>query len=260
MPALADPMPDVLMPNVLAPLAGRLPAVPPGMRLYAIGDVHGRLDLLREMERQIEQDAASAPGLRIVQVMLGDYIDRGPDSSGVIEHLMARTSGRELVTLRGNHEVFLLDLEPCDVPNWCRYGGRQTLASYGLDLSDLDEAAVEACVPELIGRVRAILPPDHAAFLASTQLSWRCGDYLFVHAGIRPGVTLAAQDPRDLVWIRREFLDDEVDHGLVVVHGHTPTLEPEIRRNRIGIDTKAYESGRLTCLVLEGCSQRFLTT
>ena len=252
--------PADLKPDALSPLAGRRPAVPPGVRIYAIGDVHGRLDLLREIERQIERDAASAPGLRIVQVMLGDYIDRGPDSRGVIAHLMAERSGHELVTLRGNHEVFLLDLDPQDVPNWCRYGGRETLASYGLDLSDLDEAALAGCVPELIGRVRAVLPPDHAAFLASTRLSWRCGDYLFVHAGIRPGVALAEQDPFDLVWIRRDFLDAEEDHGLVVVHGHTPTAEPEIRCNRIGIDTKAYESGRLTCLVLEGQSQRFLTT
>lgn len=255
MPAPAD-----LMPDILAPLAGRIPTVPPGVRLYAIGDVHGRLDLLHQIERQIERDTAAAPGLRHVQVMLGDYIDRGPESRGVIAHLMARRSGRELVTLRGNHELFMLDLDPVDVPNWCRYGGRQTLASYGLDLSDLDEAAIEASVPDVIGRVRTVLPADHAAFLASTRLSWRCGDYLFVHAGIRPGIALAAQDPRDLVWIRRDFLDHDGDHGLVVVHGHTPTPEPEIRRNRIGIDTKAYESGRLTCLVLEGDTQRFLTT
>jgi len=242
------------------PLAGRLPAVPNGIRLYVIGDVHGRLDLLQEIERRIEADARSAENLRIVQVMLGDYIDRGPDSRGVIAHLIERAGTCELVTLRGNHEVYMLDLLLDQFSRWCRLGGRQTLASYGLDLSASDDATIERFTPDFVERARAVLPEVHVAFLAATQLTWRCGDYLFVHAGIRPGVPLAEQDSHDLIWIRQEFLGNDDDHGFVVVHGHTPTQAPEIRHNRIGIDTKAFESDILTCLVLEGAEQRFLAT
>lgn len=243
-----------------APLAGRMPTVPDGLRIYAIGDVHGRLDLLRQIEAQIEADARSAGAMRIVQVMLGDYVDRGPDSRGVIEHLRVESQGRQIVALRGNHEVYILDMQPQTFPRWCRLGGRETLLSYGLDLSGFDETAVEACAPELIERAREVVPQDHMAFLAATQLTWRCGDYFFVHAGLRPAVPLAAQDPHDLIWIREEFLDDDEDRGLVVVHGHTPTPAPVIKPNRIGIDTRAYASGVLTCLVLEGTQRRFLAT
>lgn len=246
----------------LTPLAGRRPALPDGVRIYAIGDVHGRLDLLRELEALISADAASAGGMRIVQVMLGDYVDRGPESRGVIEHLIARRGQCELLTLRGNHEAYMLDagVEPAVFARWCRFGGRETLLSYGIDLGHLDDAAVEAASAALSRHVRDALPRDHKAFLTETRLHWSCGDYLFVHAGIRPGVPLALQTDEDLIWIRRDFLDSAVDHGCVVVHGHTPTDAPEIRANRIGIDTRAFSSGVLTCLVLQGDSRRFLAT
>lgn len=243
-----------------APLAGRMPTVPDGIRLYVVGDVHGRLDLLHGIERQIEADARSAGDLRIVQVMLGDYIDRGPDSRGVIAHLIERARTHEIVTLRGNHEAYMIEL-PADLfSRWCRFGGRQTLASYGLDLSEVSDAAIEASTLDFVKQARAVVPEEHMRFLAETQMMWRSGDYLFVHAGIRPGVPLAKQDPYDLMWIRHDFLDNDDDLGLVVVHGHTPMPAPVVRPNRIDIDTKAFQSGVLTCLVLEGTQQRFLQT
>lgn len=242
----------------IMPLAGRAPAVPEGTRIYAVGDVHGRLDLLCELEALIDEDARSAAGLRIVQVMLGDYIDRGPESSGVISHLIARARERELVTLRGNHDGFLLDalVQPQALQHWCRVGGLEALASYGLDPAGLGGVALG----EVARRFTAAVPQAHIDFLAGTSLYWRCGDYLFVHAGLRPGIPLARQSAEDMVWIRYEFLDSSEDFGVVVVHGHTPTDMPVIRPNRIGIDTGAWESGVLTCLVLEGTSQRFLAT
>lgn len=243
-------------------LGGRAPRVPDGLRIYAIGDVHGRLDLLLRLEAMIDADARSAGGKRIVQVMLGDYIDRGPDSAGVIARLIQRGRERELITLRGNHEAYLLDARntPSVMVPWCRYGGRQTLASYDFDLGDIDEAGLETRAPELAARFYGAMPPEHAAFYAATGLSWRSGDYLFAHAGIRPGVALESQSEQDLTWIRRDFLDSDADHGVIVVHGHTPGPEPVIRRNRIGIDTKAFASGVLTCLVVEGQRRRFLAT
>lgn len=248
--------------TILPPLAGRRPAIPEGIRVYAIGDVHGRLDLLREVEALIAEDCASAGRRRIVQVMLGDYVDRGPQSRGVIDHLLARDHGRELVALRGNHESYMLDRPdmPANFAHWCRYGGRETLLSYGLDLSAIDDETLETDRVSLSRRALSVLPPDHTAFLAGLGLHWSCGDYLFVHAGIRPGVPLEQQSERDLTWIRHDFLDSPVDFGCVVVHGHTPAEAPEIRDNRIGIDTRAYASGRLTCLVLEGETQRFLAS
>ncbi len=245
-----------------APLGGRAAAVPGGIRIYAVGDVHGRLDLLRQIEALIVDDMRSAPDARVVQVMLGDYVDRGPDSRGVIAHLAAGVAGRERVALRGNHEAYILEAptNPLALVNWCRFGGRQTFASYGVDIAGIDDDAMRTACADAARRFLGALPADHAAFLARTRLRWRCGDYLFVHAGLRPGVALANQAEHDMIWIRGEFLESEADFGCVVVHGHTPGPAPVIRPNRIGIDTRAYESGILTCLVLEGESRRFLAT
>lgn len=244
------------------PLAGRRPAIPEGLRIYAVGDVHGRLDLLREIEAQIDSDAGSATGKRVIQVMLGDYIDRGPDSYGVIAHLIERRRERELVTLRGNHEDYTLGIRhaPDLVLRWCRFGGVETLASYGIDVAEFDEVEEDLACRQIVQRFFATQPADHAAFIAKAPLTWRCGDYLFVHAGIRPGIPLSKQSEQDMLWIRHEFLDSDEDFGFVVVHGHTPTTAPVIRPNRIGIDTRAYETGQLTCLVLEGANRRLLTT
>ena len=244
---------------IFAPLVQRAPRLPDGVRVYAVGDVHGRLDLLTELQALIDADAASAAGARVVQVMLGDYIDRGPASREVVDRLIEQARQRELVTLRGNHEDYVLQLseQPERLAHWWRFGGREGLLSYGLDLVD---PPIPETVAELVPRALAAIPPEHRAFFAATGLSWRCGDYFFAHAGVRPGIPLHRQAEQDLLWIRGGFLEDESDFGAVVVHGHTPGPAPVVRANRICIDTGAYASGVLTCLVLEGADQRLLQT
>ncbi|MFQ5955692.1 MAG: metallophosphoesterase family protein [Kiloniellales bacterium] len=240
------------------PLQGLLMAelryrVPDDSRVYAVGDIHGRLDLLMAVEDLILEDAAKAPERRKVVVYLGDYVDRGPESRGVIEHLReAPLTGFERVYLIGNHESMMLAfLEDLGAgPGWMWNGGDATLMSYGVAAPTAwtDRNQLEAAQD---GLERA-LPQSHREFLAALVLSHREGDYLFVHAGIRPGVALDKQDPNDLVWIREEFLDSSADHGVMVVHGHTIREQPVRRPNRIGIDTGAYFTGRLTCLILAG--------
>ena len=235
--------------------------VPDRCRVYAIGDIHGRLDLLRTLEGLIRDDAAAAPEARKGVVYLGDYVDRGPDSRGVIEHLLAEPlAGFAAVHLIGNHESMMLDFlrDVAMGPGWMWNGGDATLESYGvaapIGWSDRDQ--LEAAR----GGLSAALPPEHRSFLDRLVRSHREGDYLFVHAGIRPGVDLDTQDPNDLIWIREPFLDSTADHGVVVVHGHTITREPELRDNRIGIDTGAYGTGRLTSVVLVGDQARVIQT
>ncbi|MGQ9365929.1 metallophosphoesterase [Azospirillum sp. A39] len=236
-------------------------AVPRGLRVYAVGDVHGRLDLLDRLLQRVEDDAASAPDAVKYLVFLGDYVDRGPDSAGVVERLQAGPPpGFGAVHLKGNHEQALLQfLDDISVgPGWLKFGGRETLASYGVPPPPADAP------PEILGVIqqqfRARLPDTHRRFYAGLRPHLAIGDYLFVHAGIRPGVPLADQGEREFLWIRKGFLDSTEDLGAVVVHGHTIRDKPDVRRNRIGIDTGAYASGRLTCLVLEGTERRFLTT
>lgn len=236
-------------------------SVPAGTVVYAIGDVHGRLDLLQRLEAQIVAHPANSGTDRRLIVCLGDYVDRGDDVYGVIEHLRGEPPASfERICLIGNHEAYLLRfLEDSAVaPAWMANGGRETLWSYGIAPpdrpSDPDEAAeVQAA---LLDR----MPASHIAFLRSLALSHREGDYLFVHAGVRPGVPLEYQDPEDLIWIRDEFLEDQRDFGAVVVHGHSIRREPENFANRIGVDTGAYASGSLTCVVLKGTERRFLST
>jgi len=232
---------------------------PAGSRVYAIGDIHGRADLLAALHRMIRDDAAGRPVSRRVAVYVGDYIDRGPDSRAVIDLLLdAPLAGFESVHLLGNHEAFLLDfLDDAAIgPDWLFNGGAETLASYGVESpwpfgDPLDRMQTE---------FRRRLPARHLTFLRGLRLSHVEGDYLFVHAGVRPGVPLDRQARDDLLWIRDEFLDSGTDLGKVVVHGHSIAHEPEQRANRIGIDTGAYMTGRLTCLVLEGADRRFLAT
>lgn len=223
-------------------------ALPEGLRVYAVGDVHGCDDRLAALHALIARDATARPAAHIVLLHIGDYVDRGPDSAGVIRRVMGAppVPGAEVVNLRGNHEALLLAghgprAAADDAWLWLRNGGRQTLRSYG--------AAEE----------RGVIPAAHLDFLRGLPSSWRAGGYFFAHAGVRPGVTLDAQADDDLLWIREPFLSSQADHGAVVVHGHTPRDTVEVRRNRIGLDTAAVFGGVLTCLVLEADRMGFLS-
>ena len=234
--------------------ASAAPAIPAGSRIYAIGDVHGRLDLLTRLHMLIAADAAKAASGRRVIVYLGDYVDRGPDSRGVIDLLLNQPlAGFEHVHLMGNHEDYLLQfLERAEVgPHWCAYGGFDTLASYGVRAADFEAAR---------RRLAEAIPPAHVAFMRGLKLTHAEGGYMFVHAGVKPGTALAEQRAEDLLWIRNEFLDSADNFGACVVHGHTIVEAPEQRGNRIAIDTGAFFTGRLTALVLEGTEQRFIQT
>lgn len=241
---------------------GRPAAVPSGTRLYAIGDVHGRLDLLRQIEELILEDLAAAPQpVQPFLVLLGDFVDRGFESRQVLDHLLRRPlEGFARVLLLGNHDLWLRDfLAGAPVGEaWLQYGGDATLASYGVGL---DRSLPEA---ERLAAARALLldrvPDDHRRLLDELELAFGFGDYFLCHAGVRPGLPLEEQTAADLLWIREPFLSFPGEFGKVVVHGHTATEAPVVRRNRIGIDTGACWTGRLTCLVLEGTEQRFLTT
>jgi serine/threonine protein phosphatase 1 len=243
-------------------LNNRIPSVPRGHRVYAIGDIHGRADLLAQLHRQIRGDAANAPpGIKRTIIYLGDYVDRGLDSMGVINLLLnAPMDDFETVYLKGNHEDALLRfLEDLSTgPNWFGIGGDATVLSYGIRIPTGLTAAqhLEYVWKELGARI----PQNHLEFLSNLQLMYQTGDYVFVHAGIKPGVPLEQQDPEDLMWIRGEFLDSRQDHGKIVVHGHMPVSQPEIQIHRIGIDTGAFATNVLTCIVLEGVTRRFLST
>lgn len=232
---------------------------PEGSRVYAIGDIHGRADLLHDLQAMILDDATGVEGRKVV-VYLGDYIDRGRDSRGVVESLVeAPLPGFEVIHLMGNHDAWMiecLDGDGLDVA-WLLNGGTATLTSYGVSL----DAGLAFEELEAAGRdLNQAVPEAHREFFRALRLSHAEGDYLFVHAGIRPGVPLAEQVRDDLMWIREEFLYSNRDHGKIVVHGHTPSHEVQLRPNRIGIDTGAFATDRLTCLVLEGDQRRFLHT
>jgi serine/threonine protein phosphatase 1 len=245
----------------LRPEPARPPArAPGGARISAVGDIHGRADLLRELHRRIAEDAAAAPDRRVV-VYLGDYVDRGADSRAVLDLLLDEPlEGFERVALTGNHEAMLLDFleRPESGPLWLWNGGAATLLSYGVPppTDPRDPRALAACRAALA----AALPARHLGFLRSLALRHAEGDYAFVHAGVRPGLPLELQAADDLLWIREEFLRSTLDHGHVVVHGHTVAREAEIRPNRIGLDTGAYASGRLTAAAFEDERRWLLST
>lgn len=234
------------------------PAVPDGHRIYAVGDVHGQDHLLADLLTAIEADNAARPGRKVTIVFLGDLIDRGPKSAGVVERLRCyRPAGIRVEFLAGNHEEVLLRIlegEGGLVADWLRFGGAQCARSYGLNSSRLGRMSSSEAVETL----RSTIPAEHQAFLASFADTLRAGDYLFVHAGIRPGVALAEQAQVDLRWIRGPFLDHPAVHEVMVVHGHTISEEVDERPGRIGIDTGAYKFGVLTALVLEGDERRIL--
>ena len=228
------------------------------MRIYAIGDVHGRDDLLAERHVRIRADLAARPVDEPVVVHLGDYIDRGPRSRAVIERLMAMDDfPARCICLYGNHEDemlgFLKDPEYWSRA-WFSYGGLETMANYGISADQVQRSSVHLVRDWL----ESLVPPGHLDFMRRLPRFARFGDYLFVHAGIRPGIPFDRQEERDLIWIREPFLESDADFGFVVVHGHTPNHHVVIRRNRIGIDTLAFQTGNLTCLVLEGDKRQFL--
>jgi serine/threonine protein phosphatase 1 len=231
---------------------------PPGCRAYAIGDIHGRLDLLADLLARIEADHARRPPAKTWLVFLGDLVDRGPDSRGVVDLLASRPPAfARNVFLKGNHEEFflgVLDGDDSGVQHWLSYGGTECAQSYGLGSGWMLNATPTAIMERLIEQV----PEAHVRFLEEMADSFRFGDYLFVHAGIRPGVALDRQTSRDLRWIREGFLDDQTDHGVMVVHGHTIVERPEQHPNRIAIDTGAYRYGTLTALGIEGKERWFI--
>ncbi len=234
---------------------------PTATRVYAVGDIHGQLDLLSRMRDLISHDAKVGRRDRNVVVYLGDYIDRGPESRGVVELLLNDPlAGFEEIHLKGNHEDIMLQFldDPGIGEHWYLNGGDTTLASYGVERTVMMEGSDRFFAVR--DRLRRKLPIEHLAFLRSLVMYHVEGDYLFVHAGIRPGRPVEKQEAHDLLWIRGEFLSSAADHGCCVVHGHTISSEPEMRRNRIGIDTGAYYTGRLTGLVLDGAERRILRT
>lgn len=236
----------------------RPPAIPDGHRVYAVGDVHGRDDLLADLLGRIEQDATAYPVRDAVIVFLGDLIDRGPNSASVVERL--RTYRRPDIRtefLTGNHEEVLLrilDGNGTLVADWLQFGGAQCARSYGLSASRLAALPGAAAVEAL----REAIPAEHQAFLASFADTLTAGDYLFVHAGIRPDIALADQAQSDLRWIREPFLNHPGRHELMIVHGHTISTTVDEGPGRIGIDTGAYKHGVLTALVLEGSDRALI--
>jgi serine/threonine protein phosphatase 1 len=236
--------------------------LPPATRIYAIGDVHGCLHLLADLERRIVEDARAHPGPTDQRlILLGDYVDRGPDSRGVLDHLLVPAPrGFQRTLLMGNHDWWLVSFveDGSDPMAWLVSGGEATLRSYGVALSGdpTEDDRFASIRRQLLRR----MPAAHRRLLRGMERYVQVGDYLFVHAGIRPGLPLGDQALHDLMFIREPFLSDPDHRGTIVVHGHTVVAEPEVRHNRIGIDTGAYRSGRLTALVVEPAGIRFLST
>jgi serine/threonine protein phosphatase 1 len=232
------------------------PAIPQGERVYAVGDIHGRLDLFEALVEAIERDDASRAAADTTVILLGDLVDRGPASAGVIALAREWQQRRRVRILAGNHEeMFLRSFEEIEMlRHFIRHGGRETILSYGVPRARFAEATLE----EAQELMRSFVPATDREFLAGFEDMVAIGDYLFVHAGINPKVPLTEQKQHDLRWIREPFLSHSEPHGPVVVHGHTIRDAPDDCGNRIGIDTGAFMSGRLTALVLEGTRRRYI--
>jgi serine/threonine protein phosphatase 1 len=234
-----------------------------GRVAYAVGDVHGRLDLLRRLVGIISDDHARvASDDRPLLIFLGDYVDRGDDPRGVIDLVLAlaQHSAFEVRCLKGNHEEALLQFlaDPTSGPVWAQHGGASTLLSYGVQppADRLNPDGWE----ETRQALAVALPAEHLAFFQGLELSLCLGDYMFVHAGVRHGVDLAEQSEHDLLWIRRPFLEEKRPFDKMIVHGHTPSEQPFVGANRIGVDTGAYATGVLSAVRLCGADRAFLST
>lgn len=236
------------------------PSGPAGFRAYAVGDVHGRLDLLDLLLAKIQADIAGRRPAKNLVIFLGDLVDRGPQSAQVVERLRIwQPKNAKAIFLFGNHEEVLLRIlagERKLLTDWLKYGGAECLASYDLPVSQLNGKSEE----EALALIKNAIPAAHEGFISSFSDTLRFGDYLFVHAGIRPGLKISEQARKDLRWIRHPFLEDLTDHGVTVVHGHTITEKVDQRPNRIGLDTGAYRSGVLTAIAIEGAKRWFLDT
>lgn len=229
------------------------PRLPNGVRIYAIADIHGCAHLLEQMFAVIDADMSNSRPYRAIEVFLGDYIDRGPDSRRTLDLLINRSRRHNTVFLKGNHEAYftaVLD-DPARVTDWFGFGGLQTMMSYGLSAS-LNMSKDEQ--RDLVRKLASAMPPQHIAFLRQLRPTFTCGDFFFVHAGVRPGVPLSEQRESDLLWIRDEFLQSKKRFGKYVVHGHTPVRKAELLENRANIDTGAYATGNLTLLSIQGSS------
>jgi serine/threonine protein phosphatase 1 len=233
--------------------------VPSGRRVYAIGDIHGRLDLLDRLLCLIKEDQLGRVAVTPNILLLGDLIDRGSDSAGVVRRAMTMFSWAQLEVLMGNHEVAMLEAlrgSPNAMRMWLHVGGRESLISWGVPCELIEEGTNE----DVASAAMAAIPQLELEWIASLRQYVRIGDYFFVHAGVRPGVDLDCQSPLDSYWIREEFLNSRRDHGALVVHGHSISTDVEERNNRIGIDTGAYATGKLTALCLENDERWFLQT
>ncbi|MGB3722199.1 MAG: metallophosphoesterase [Pacificimonas sp.] len=238
-----------------------MPAVPDGVRVYAIGDIHGMARLLKTLLKTIKRDLKGYEG-RSEIVFLGDYIDRGPDSAAVIERLCEGPGpGDAWICLKGNHDAFLSDTMYAEKLNsryyraWVEQGGLEAMLSWGVD-----RATVYGDPDEAVAALRKAMPKPHRKFFRKLKSSYQTGDYMFVHAGVRPHIDLDDQQEKDLLWIREDFLKHRKDFGAHIVHGHTIFEDVDAQRNRTGVDTGAYKTGKLSALVLEGKTRRVLST
>lgn len=231
----------------------RYAGLPDGVVLYVIGDIHGCIEPLRRVHSRIDVDVSRSRPPHSAEIYLGDYVDRGPDSAAVLDLLIDRAKSRTAIFIKGNHDLMLEEFATGrrSLADWLPYGAADTLRSYGATPEQVAAQSEE---------LTKMIPARHLEFVARCDLSFQVENYLFAHAGIRPGRGLDTQSPEDLMWIRDEFLRDERDFGAIVVHGHTPVETPEFKRNRIGIDTGAYMTGQLTCLRIGGNGPSLLTS
>jgi Calcineurin-like phosphoesterase len=239
-------------------LSGRKPSAPDGLRIYAIGDIHGRLDLLEWLLSDIAADIQQRPVDKTLHLFIGDYVDRGPRSRETIDRLIEHGRSAESIFLKGNHEqVAMRSLtDPSLFEQWMRLGGLETLMSYGISPGP----APARSIAELQAAFHAALSPPQLSFFRTLRTSFECGDFFFAHAGVKPWIELSRQTENDLLWIREEFLNSTEDFGKIIVHGHTPGESVQVRSNRIDIDTGAFASGCLTCLVIEAQSLSLIDT